>query len=107
MKRLHIAIASHNIQATIQDYTERLGTAPCCVIPNEYALWRTEALNLSVREDLSCPPGELRHLGWEDPTAKGFTTTTDVNGILWENFSAQFQADEIEEIWPGSGYQPE
>ena len=104
MKRLHIALASADITATVADYTARLGCAPVVVIADEYALWRTDGLNLSVRRDANCRPGELRHLGFEDPAASEFTATTDVNGIVWERFTAELQAAEIEAAWPGSGY---
>ena len=107
MRRIHIAIATRDIAATVADYTARLGMAPCVAIAGEYALWRSESINLSVRQDANCAPGGLRHLGWEDPDAMDFTTSTDVNGIVWENFTAQQQAEEIEEIWPGNGYKPE
>lgn len=104
MKRIHIAIATQDIAATVADYTTRLGLEPCVFIAGEYALWRSESLNLSVRQDTTCQPGELRHLGWEDPHAESFTTSTDVNGILWERFTARQQAAEIEELWPGRDY---
>jgi hypothetical protein len=45
-------------------------------------------------------------LGWEDPEALEFTSTTDVNDIVWEHFSAEQQAEEIEKTWPGTGYMP-
>ncbi len=104
MKKLHLAIATHDIAASIQDYSQRLGCEPCSFVPNEYALWRTDALNLSLRHDPDCSPGELRHLGWEDDTAVSFSTETDINGILWECFTAQQQADEINAIWPEANY---
>lgn len=104
MKRIHIAIATQDIAATIADYTARLGLPPCVAIAGEYALWRTESVNLSVRQDANVAPGTLRHLGWEDPNTTDFTESVDVNGIVWENFTAQQQAAEIEEIWPKSGY---
>lgn len=100
MRRLHIALATDNIEATIDDYSRRLGSPPCTAIPGEYALWRTETLNLSVRQDSALPPGSLRHLGWEDPSATAFTAETDVNGILWERFAAHHQAEEIKALWP-------
>ena len=50
--------------------------------------------------------GSLRHLGWEDLTAPEFTQDTDVNGMVWERFTAQHQADEINAIWPEANYQP-
>ena len=106
MKKLHVAIATNNIAASIQDYTVRLGSAPCVVVDNEYALWRTETVNMSVRQDSSSTPGELRHLGWEDPEALEFALSTDVNNIVWEHFSADQQAVEIEQTWPGTGYTP-
>ncbi len=104
MKRIHIALASADIAATVADYTARLECDPSLVIPGEYALWRTDTVNLSVRQDAQCRPGELRHLGFEDPTAGEFSATTDVNGVLWERFAAEVQAAEIEEAWPGTGY---
>lgn len=106
MKKLHIAISTDRIDETVADYSARLGVQPCSSIPGEYALWRTESLNLSVRQDPACEAGSLRHLGWEDPEAPGFTQETDVNGIVWERFSAQHQADEINVLWPEADYQP-
>lgn len=100
MKKFHIAISTDKIDATVADYSQRFGVAPCSFIPGEYALWRTESLNVSVRQDPSCTSGSLRHLGWEDPTAATFTQDTDVNGIVWERFSAEQQAEEIRDIWP-------
>lgn len=104
MKKIHLAIATNNIAATVEDYTQRLGCAPVLVIPTEYALWRNDFLNISIRQDSNCKPGELRHMGWEDSEVQEFTTTTDVNGILWESFTAEHQSEEIEEAWPGTGY---
>jgi hypothetical protein len=106
MKKLHLAIATDAIEDTVEDYSRRLNCRPCIVIPGQYALWRTDTLNLSVRKDAAAIPGELRHLGWEDPQAEQFSTDTDVNGILWERFNAQQQAEEIEAAWPGTDYYP-
>jgi hypothetical protein len=106
MKKLHIAISTSKIDETVVDYSSRLGMQPCSLIPGEYALWRTESLNVSVRQDSSCSSGSLRHLGWEDSTATEFSQDTDVNGIIWERFTAQQQADEINDIWPEAEYQP-
>jgi len=105
--KLHLAIATNKIAATIEDYTVRLGLPPCSMVEGEYALWRTETINLSVRQDDSCQPGELRHLGWEDSSAIEFSQDVDVNGIVWERFNAQHQADEINEIWSDANYVPE
>ena len=106
MKRIHIAISTNRINDSIRDYSKRLGGEPCVVVDNEYALWRTDAINLSIRQDSSCRPGELRHLGWEDCAATKFSFETDVNGITWERFSGQLQADEINALWPQVAYQP-
>lgn len=106
MKKLHIALSTKNVADSIRDYTARLGVKPCSLIENEYALWRTESLNLSIRRDPSCKAGELRHLGWEDESASEFSKEIDVNGIVWENFNAQQQANEINELWPEAKYQP-
>ena len=106
MKKLHIAISTNKIEKTIEDYSVRLGAKPCSFVPNEYALWRTESLNISIRQDSKYVNGELRHLGWEDSSVSKFSQDTDVNGIVWERFSAQNQADEINEIWPEAKYDP-
>lgn len=106
MKKLHIAISTDKIEESITDYTIRLGVEPCSFIPNEYALWRTDFLNVSIRQDSTCKPGELRHLGWEDSSVSEFSEDKDVNGITWERFSAQQQADEINKLWPEAKYQP-
>ena len=104
MKKLHIAISTNKIEESIQDYSARLGINPCSLVFGEYALWRTESLNLSVRYDPACIRGTLRHLGWEDESASEFTQDTDVNEIIWEQFSAQLQADEINKLWPEANY---
>ena len=106
MRKIHIAISSENIEETIRDYTKRLKCEPCLVVKGEYALWRTESLNFSVRQDALSNPGSLRHLGWEDSEATEFTEETDVNGIVWERFSADKQAEEIKELWPDTDYLP-
>lgn len=106
MKKLHIAISTDKIAETVADYSQRLNAEPCLVIPGEYALWRTESLNLSIRQDAAAAPGSLRHLGWEDPEATGFTQDTDVNGLVWERFNALHQAEEINQLWPEAGYKP-
>ena len=104
MKRIHIAIATHDIATTVQDYSQRFGVAPILVVPGEYALWRTRVMNFSVRQDSTCQPGELRHFGWEDDAAVTFTTETDCNDLLWESFAAHHQAAEINDIWPDAEY---
>lgn len=102
MKRFHIALSTNRIEETVADYTVRLGAAPTLVVEGEYALWRTETLNVSIRQDANCAPGELRHLGWEDPAAAGFTADVDVNGVTWERFRAVDQDAEITAIWPSA-----
>ena len=106
MKKLHLAIATRNIEAIVKDYSQRFGCEPCVVVADQYALWRTETLNISVRYDASCEAGELRHMGGEDPDAIAFSTDKDINGVTWEAFTAEQQANEIEEFWPGTGYVP-
>ncbi len=107
MNKLHLAISTDDIAATVKDYSQRLSAKPCLVIEGEYALWRTDTLNVSVRQDNSCSPGSLRHLGWEDASVSSLSAETDVNGIVWEKFTASQQADEIREIWSDVDYQAE
>lgn len=106
MKKLHISISTNKIEETIKDYSARLEAEPCSAVSGEYALWRTETLNLSIRQDPKCTSGELRHLGWEDSNTTEFSEETDVNGIVWEKFTAEQQANEINEIWPQANYEP-
>jgi catechol 2,3-dioxygenase-like lactoylglutathione lyase family enzyme len=107
MKKLHLALSSSDIAASVADYSARLGCRPALVIEGTYALWRTETLNLSIRHAPEVAPGQLRHLGWEDDEAQAFTTEVDVNGITWERFAARHQAEEIQAAWPGTNYQVE
>ena len=104
MRRFHIAIGVQDIARSVEDYSARLSCEPSVVVQNEYALWRTPTLNLSIRRTDGAP-GALRHLGWEDPTASSFTTDTDVNGVVWEHFNAEQQDREIAETWPESAHQ--
>jgi hypothetical protein len=100
MRKFHIAIGVSDIESSVQDYSARFGCNPEIVIPNEYALWRTETLNFSVRKVPNRESDKLRHLGWEDTTCETYTVEKDVNGILWEHFSSEQQAKEIKDTWP-------
>ena len=104
MKKFHIAIGVADIDASIHDYSRRIGWSPEVVIPNEYALWRTDTLNFSIRRVSRSESGRLRHLGWEDASRTSFVTETDVNGILWEHFSPEQQVEEIESTWPNASH---
>ncbi len=99
MKKFHIAIGVSNIARSIIDYSLRLGQQPEVVINGEYALWRTDTLNFSIRKTKE-QIGIIRHLGWEDSTADGFSSEKDVNGIVWEKFNEQEQLKEIATTWP-------
>lgn len=107
MKKLHIALSTDDIAASVADYSARLGCAPVLVIDEAYALWRTATLNLSIRQGSGAVAGQLRHLGWEDEQAEAFSADVDVNGITWERFAAYHQAEEIEAAWPGTDYRVE
>jgi len=99
MKRFHIAIGVEDIEASIKDYTKKLGASPVLVIKESYALFRTDTLNVSIRKVEASQQG-VRHFGWESDDYEAFTTETDVNGILWEFFPQQAQIDEIKDVWP-------
>ena len=67
-----------------------------------------DTLNIFVRYDSIEPNSlSLRHLGWEDSSASSMSSKTDVNGIVLVNFTAQQQADEIQQIWSEVEYKPE
>jgi catechol 2,3-dioxygenase-like lactoylglutathione lyase family enzyme len=98
MKRFHIALAVRDLRASIADYSARLGQRPNVVVDGKYAMWRTELLNFSINQNAE-RAGQLRHIGFEDDSAEGFTSTSDVNGIEWERFSAQAQDERIVEMY--------
>jgi len=60
MKRFHIAIGVTDISRSVDDYTRRLGCSPSVLVPDEYALWRTPRINLSISR--TGEAGTLRHL---------------------------------------------
>ncbi|MBX3690071.1 hypothetical protein [Dokdonella sp.] len=86
MKRFHIAIAVADVDASIADYSKRLGQPPQAVVLDTYAMWRTNQLNLSVRHD-PAHAGQILQIGFEDDAATGFASDTDINGIEWQRFS--------------------
>ncbi|MFC3651588.1 hypothetical protein ACFONN_08555 [Dyella humi] len=98
MKRFHIALAVRDLDASIADYSTRLGQRPNVMVNGKYAMWRTDLLNFSINENAE-RAGQLRHIGFEDDGAEGFTSTTDVNGIEWERFSAKAQDERIVEMY--------
>ena len=104
MKRFHIALAVADLDASITDYSARLGQPPQVVVADTYALWRTDLLNFSINRQPE-HAGQLRHVGFEDDAARGFTCEDDVNGIAWENFSALAQDMRIVSTYgvPGRG----
>jgi catechol 2,3-dioxygenase-like lactoylglutathione lyase family enzyme len=109
MKRFHISLAVKSLQASIDDYSARLGQPPHAVVPGKYAMWRTDLLNFSINQNPE-RAGQLRHLGFEDDAAQGFTKTTDADGIEWERFSPQAQDALIVQVYgvpvaqsPGQG----
>jgi hypothetical protein len=90
MKRFHIAPAVGNLGESIHDYSCRLGQPPSAVVPGQYAMWRTDLLNFSINEK-PAKAGQLRHVGFEDDAAEGYSSSFDVNGLEWELFSATEQ----------------
>ncbi len=97
MKRFHISISVQDFDAAVADYSERLGDAPCVTKQGRYALWRTDLLNLSISCKPEQPAGIIRHIGFEDDDEPEFREETDSVGIVWEYFSKEAQAREIDE----------
>ena len=98
MRRFHIALAVRDLVASIEDYSRRLGARPTVVVAGNYAMWRNDQMNFSINQ-LPERAGQLRHLGFEDDAASGFSSEHDVNGIEWELFSPRAQDDKIREIY--------
>ena len=90
MKRFHIALAVASLDASIEDYTCRLDQPPTAVVPCRYAMWRTDLLNFSINE-MPDKGGQLRHVGFEDDSVDGYSSSKDVNGLEWELFSVEEQ----------------
>lgn len=105
IKRMHVALAVQDLEAAIEEFTERLGTEPVVVAGGEYALFLCGCLNLSISE-IPGQAGKLRHLGFEDTSSTAFTVDTDANGFMWERFTLAQQAEEINERWPGTDWTP-
>ena len=103
--KIHIAISVKDINTSIKEYNKFLNCNPVLVVENEYALWRTKELNLSLRKT-DDSPGVIRHLGFESKKHKGFNSFTDSNGVLWELFDKKAQAKEINELWDDANYHP-
>jgi hypothetical protein len=72
------------------DYSRRLGQLPSSVVTGQYAMWRTDLLNFSINQKPE-QAGQLRHIGFEDDAAEGYSSSVDVNGLEWELFSAAEQ----------------
>ena len=106
MKRIHVALAVSKLDDAIADTRARLGVEPCVVVPGTYALFRTASVNLSLTENAE-QAGRLRHLGVEDPEAPTFSSNPAPDGFVWERFTAEQQADEINTWWPEANYTPE
>jgi catechol 2,3-dioxygenase-like lactoylglutathione lyase family enzyme len=105
MRRLHVALAIDDLEATIDDYSRRLGAEPVTVVAGSYALWRTPEVNLSINCDVDA--GErLRHLGFEDDDVITKSESTDVNGLMWESFSPSWQDEGIVRLY-GTPEQPD
>lgn len=100
MARIHIALMVDDLERSVADYNQRLGAEPVVVVAGIYALWRTAEVNLSVTVG-SGGADRLRHLGFEDDAAPEVTESRDVNGIVWEHFSAEQQSREIEVVYAG------
>ena len=99
-KRFHISVSTTDFNASLEDYTNRLGAKPDRVLPGRYARWRTELLNFTVSCKPDQPGGIIRHIGFEDDTASGFHEERDTNGIQWEVFTRDAQDDEIGKLVP-------
>ncbi len=98
MRRLHVALAVDDLDATIREYSDRLGAEPVAVVAGKYALWRTPEVNLSVNCDVASDQ-RLRHLGFEDDDVVAKSESTDVNGLMWESFSPQWQDEGIIQVY--------
>jgi hypothetical protein len=49
MKRFHLVLGVSDVEASADDYSQCLGCRPGLLISGKYALWGTDAVNLSIR----------------------------------------------------------
>lgn len=109
MRKLHIALGVSSLSDSIADYNQRLSAQPCVTVPDNYALWRTDTVNFSIRQVSPDEIPGLRHLGWEwtgEGALTSFSETRDCNGIVWEEFNAEQQLQEILARWPNAEVRP-
>jgi hypothetical protein len=50
MKRLHLAFGVADVESSADGYSQRIGCRRDLLIPGKYALWRTDAVSLSIRK---------------------------------------------------------
>jgi len=50
LKRFHLALGVSDMESSAEDHSQRPGCRPDLLIPGKYALWRTDAVNLSIRK---------------------------------------------------------
>ncbi len=95
-KKFHISIAVADFTKSVTDYNKRIGQEAEMVVPNKYALWRTEQVNFTIvyNPHLS---GQVRHLGFEETQVNFILEDKDCNGITWQKFSHKNQLEEIKE----------
>jgi hypothetical protein len=98
MKKFHISIAVQDLAESIKDYSNRFGCDPEIIVDAKYALWRNDFLNFSISQKPEIA-GQMRHLGFEDDYTKEFSISKDCNGIIWENFTAEMQKQEIIDVY--------
>jgi hypothetical protein len=98
VKRFHIAIAVADLEASIGEYSRRLGQPATVIVQGKYAMWRTELLNFSINQNPD-QTGQLRHIGFEEDGIEGFSSSRDINGIEWELFSPATQDAKIVETY--------
>ena len=97
MNRFHISISVDDYDASVADYSKRLGCTPDKEVKGRYARWRTDLLNFTISCKADQKGGHVRHVGFEDEAAKSFSESVDVNGIVWESFTIEAQDAEIKE----------
>jgi hypothetical protein len=71
MKRLHLAFSVADVEASADDYLQRFGCQPDLIIPGTYALWHTDAVNLSIWHGGHEASGARRRHGSGDVVRRG------------------------------------
>lgn len=107
MKKFHISVSVEDFEESLSNYSSLLSAEPLVIVPNRYAMWKTDLLNFTISKKEGQGGGTIRHIGFEQEGYERIFEHRDNNNITWEFFSQKAQIEEIKKRWPDAKfYQP-